>query len=206
MTNASQVIVWDLITDPYGRQHSLTATSPRTENPRFAGQYYDAESGYNYNYFRDYDPKTGRYLQSDPIGLDGGINTYRYAEANPIKYTDRLGLKVLACKRKADLPWPLSMENHYWLKTDTYEAGMGGNGGQVPAQEGRSDWPYSSTQTVDHSGQSSASNAFCQEIPKVNESCINDIIKPGQPTGRWTPLNQCHSFVNDAIDKCKTLP
>jgi RHS repeat-associated protein len=95
MTNTSQAIVWDLITDPYGRQHSLTATSPRTENPRFAGQYFDAESGYHYNYFRDYDPKTGRYLQSDPIGLDGGINTYRYAEANPMRFTDPTGENAL---------------------------------------------------------------------------------------------------------------
>ena len=44
-----------------------------------------------YNYFRDYDPSTGRYVESDPIGLEGGINTYVYAYANPVVYVDPLG-------------------------------------------------------------------------------------------------------------------
>jgi RHS repeat-associated protein len=58
---------------------------------RFAGQYYDEETNNYYNYFRTYDPATGRYLESDPIGLNGGLNTYLYASANPLYFIDPMG-------------------------------------------------------------------------------------------------------------------
>jgi RHS repeat-associated protein len=61
------------------------------------GQYFDAETGLNYNYFRDYDPGIGRYIQSDLIGLRGGKNTYGYVFSSPLRRRDRLGLAVDFC-------------------------------------------------------------------------------------------------------------
>lgn len=73
---------------------SATVDSGSTvkNNLRFPGQYYDAERGLHYNWFRYYDPSTGRYVTADPIGLWGGINLYRYSLNNPINLKDPYGL------------------------------------------------------------------------------------------------------------------
>lgn len=64
---------------------------------RFPGQYFDAETGLHYNYFRDYDPATGRYVQPDPIGMRGGLNPYAYVSGNPILLFDKFGLLSCSC-------------------------------------------------------------------------------------------------------------
>jgi RHS repeat-associated protein len=82
--------VWRWESDPFG------VGSPDengfTFNLRFPGQYFDQETGLFHNYFRDYDPQTGRYIQADPIGLAGGTNLYNYAEGNPLTFYDPHGL------------------------------------------------------------------------------------------------------------------
>lgn len=60
------------------------------------GQIYDAETGLYFNGWRTYSPQLGRYLESDPIGLNGGLNTYAYVKGNPIRYRDPRGLNPLA--------------------------------------------------------------------------------------------------------------
>ncbi|HBP5719300.1 TPA: RHS repeat protein, partial [Pseudomonas aeruginosa] len=94
-TDASGQITWQWQSDAFGRGEALSQGSTQV-NLRFSGQYYDAESGLHYNYFRDYDPETGRYVESDPIGLDGGLNTYAYVGSNPVGLVDPNGLSPTA--------------------------------------------------------------------------------------------------------------
>ncbi len=61
-------------------------------NLRFPGQYYDAETGWHYNWHRYYDLIVGRYITSDPIGLTAGMNTYVYVNQNPLGSIDERGL------------------------------------------------------------------------------------------------------------------
>jgi len=93
ITDSTGNQVWNAQHLAFGQTSSITSTIEN--NRRFPGQYYDQESGLHYNYYRDYDPSLGRYLQSDPIGLAGGINTYLYAMTSPLIYTDPNGLLVI---------------------------------------------------------------------------------------------------------------
>jgi RHS repeat-associated protein len=91
-------IVWRWDNDPFGRHTANEDPDGDSQlftfSLRYPGQYYDEETGLHYNYFRDYDPSTGRYIQSDPIRLEGGLNTYAYVGGNPTAYVDPLGLET----------------------------------------------------------------------------------------------------------------
>lgn len=87
---------WELLESAFGanspNEDPDGDTTVFTLSLRFPGQYQDAETGLNYNYFRDYEPRTGRYPQSDPLGLGGGVSTYAYVRGNPLFLFDRFGL------------------------------------------------------------------------------------------------------------------
>ena len=96
------VWTWELTGEAFG------ATSPNQDpdgdgqpfvlNMRFPGQRYDAATGLNYNYFRDYEPNSGRYVQSDPIGLGADISLHSYGFSNPLIATDYYGLASVPSK------------------------------------------------------------------------------------------------------------
>ena len=93
LLNQSGVTVWSATYDAFGRA-TVDAASTVTNNFRYPGQYYDAETGLHYNWMRYYDPNTGRYVTSDPIGLRGGINEYTYVNGNTLRWIDPNGLKM----------------------------------------------------------------------------------------------------------------
>ncbi len=97
---SDNAVMWRWDSDPFGAaaaNQNPQGNGTFVYNLRFPGQYYDAETGTHYNYQRDaYDPRTGRYLESDPIGLYGqSMSTYAYVDGNPISRIDPLGLTWL---------------------------------------------------------------------------------------------------------------
>ncbi len=95
-TDDAGQIVWRWESDAFGQAQPDRDPDGDTNNRnirlRFPGQYRDSESGLNYNWNRYYDPVTGRYVTSDPIGLGGGLNTYGYVDGNPLGFSDPEGL------------------------------------------------------------------------------------------------------------------
>ncbi len=95
VVNENDQLVWRWDSTPFGdtaAQESPEGLGAFVYALRFPGQYADAETGTYYNYFRDYEAATGRYAQSDPIGLDGGLNLYAYVDGEPLLYVDEDGL------------------------------------------------------------------------------------------------------------------
>lgn len=98
IVDSGGAVVWSMALKSWGQELTqssvsgiLTSTTKIEQNLRFPGQYFDEESGLHYNRYRYYDPKTGRYVSDDPLGLLGGINGYQYAP-NPTGFIDPCGL------------------------------------------------------------------------------------------------------------------
>jgi RHS repeat-associated protein len=110
VTDATTAIVWNGLFDPFGNAVTIAGgnwgsglwgtmlwgTAPNTFHQplRFPGQYADPETALNQNWFRDYDPSIGRYIESDPIGLESGPNTYAYVLNDPNQLIDADGTGI----------------------------------------------------------------------------------------------------------------
>lgn len=145
-TNQSQAVVWHSTLLPYGTPISVTGTT--TVNLRRPGQYFDAETGLFSNGFRTYAPQLARYLQSDPIGLTGGWNTYSYVSARPMAFVDPSGLcgydpayKERCAKWRAGI---LALQKNMLRR----QAAIMNNGLNGPAK------PWSTPEDIQYPGQS----------------------------------------------------
>ena len=117
-------VVWRWDSDPFGTTAAQEDPDGDlvflTYNLRYPGQYFDSETGLYYNYFRTYDPSTGRYLESDLIGLVGGLNTFVYVDGSPTGNVDPLGLYSFPSLRNRYLQGQFrAMQQYikYWLVT-----------------------------------------------------------------------------------------
>jgi len=117
ITTTSGAVVWSAIYDAFG--NSQISVETITSHLRFAGQYFDQETGLCYNLNRYYDPATGRYLQPDPLGQS--LNPYAYVFNNPTGLIDPLGL----CAVKSTWNWSV---DKFWIGMDytsDFVAGFG---------------------------------------------------------------------------------
>ncbi|HFX1364046.1 TPA: RHS repeat domain-containing protein, partial [Pseudomonas aeruginosa] len=167
-TDASGQIAWQWQSDAFGRGEALSQGSTQV-NLRFPGQYYDAESGLHYNYFRDYDPETGRYVESDPIGLAGGFNTFAYVGGNPLSFADTLGL------HPGDKLFGLPKAFWKWFHKQGDMNDLKGPNGQVSkeiAEDYHREWLNNGKPSPDSKGRSSPINEILDSIPPL-------ILPPG---------------------------
>jgi hypothetical protein len=120
---------------------------------------------------------------------------------NAVGYSDAEGLEVFLCSQAA-----FGINNnpieHYWIKTDSIEAGMGGTRGNEPGNDS-GDLPYDTVQVTDHAGRSKQLGASCKKIDDLNESKVNQQLKIGTLLGSWHPLNQCQSFARTVIENSR---
>jgi RHS repeat-associated protein len=205
---SDNAIVWQWDNqDPFG-------TNSANENPtgkgsfkywvRLPGQYYDAESGTDYNFMRDYDPTIGRYVESDPAGLRAGPNTYAYVDANPLSYIDPFGLETYGCTKPLHAlgkfgQWVYNPENNELFHE--YLCVLVGDKFVCGGQD-RSGGPYSRGKPSDDTFESN----HCKQLnPPCNvDVCVKNAIKdPTRPYyGLKGPGTNCQEWAEDVYARC----
>jgi RHS repeat-associated protein len=211
---------WDLTASAFG-DHAANQDpdgdgAAYTFNLRYPGQYYDVETGLHYNYFRDYDPSTGRYVQSDPIGLDGGLSTYSYVGASPLQGTDPYGLLDVQAQYgisqgAGSFRYKFTFQTNYWSdvaidRLGRLTRGRGPNAlSNVQGLAERTDGSPVGMSEIPFTAKRGLE--LCADIDKDLERIFNELF-PGQ-AGEWInaeqaqqALNAFRDHLNDKIRGC----
>jgi RHS repeat-associated protein len=161
---------------------------------RLPGQYFDKETGLHHNARRDYDSAIGRFPESDPIGLRGGLNTYAYSENDPIRFSDPSGLAVWLCLRRTTF----RVGNHTYFYDDKSRqcCGYQGWSGAHPLRScpDRNRGPGVDACTPITTSDADAKRLFdcCQQ--------------KGNPWTYFPTLNDCQDLANDCIREIGMAP
>ena len=199
-------VIWRWQSDPFGStapdENPDGDATPFTYNLRFAGQYFDVETGLRYNYYRTYDPSTGRYLESDPIGLAAGLNTYAYVGNMPTTYVDPFGLEtcILVTRNSS------GFGNHAALWSDG-SSSTGGPflydpaGSYVPSKEQQGDFTSGTYADMDafeefhrNTYDDSTERACMDTTDEEEEKIFSNILNRNQCSGMF-----CASCVSSVL-------
>ena len=212
VTDTTNKPVWRWDSDAFGRtlpnQDPLKTGKSFVYHLRYPGQYYDTQSGLHYNYFRDYDPQTGRYIQSDPIGLAGGWNTYSYVGGNPITKIDPLGLLDLIYDNNTKT---LTITDKNGNTAGSFPAANNAqSGSRGPWKSGKYDYGYHTTHKNDAPDSPYGSNGnFIFNVPGctgcgVHSGRANSTDRAGR-SGEKYATNGCIRTTDEATGQIQKL-
>jgi len=200
-TDANQTVVW------YWRSLAFGSIEPIDDpdqdgtatiiNLRLAGQYADSESGLFYNWNRYYDPRTGRFITSDPIGLFGGLNTYAYVHGNPLSYSDPMGLDV-----RVSLYQGAGGAGHLGIGLVTGE-GEQGTVGFYPATAPTSPFQWVPGVVLPDDPSKQQGTLVIKTTPQ-QDACVTKCInsRTANPGSYQLKSRQCRDFVLDCLTSC----
>jgi RHS repeat-associated protein len=199
MTDGTSQTVWEGEYLPFGEPYTVTGSV--TNNLRFPGQYFDNETELHYNYYRDYNPVVGRYVQADPSGIEGGKNhLFVYVGNNAVNRIDPQGLKVQICYSPLENVFSKVGGKHASIKAkcgiwgfhpekDTLTNSLLGGHGKVEDDSGRSEL-----------------NCLDTKITKcADEDCVCRKIKESKNNSGYYGFffKNCISWVRNIILGCQ---